>query len=106
MAGFNHFPQVAAGAQAAVDLVLDAAAARVEADSKNRAPVDKGVLKGSGGHANTGKNERTVYFTAEHAKYQEYGTIKMSAQPFLTPAVEANREWILKAIAKSTEGAS
>lgn len=50
-------------------------------------PVDTGFLKSSiegSGKDTTGEIEAT----AEYAQYVEYGTWKMSAQPYFTPAVE------------------
>jgi HK97 gp10 family phage protein len=40
-----------------------------------------------------------VYFEAFYARYQEYGTSKMAAQPFLRPATEMNQQRIEEAIA-------
>ena len=38
-----------------------------------------------------GDLEAVVSVGAEYGVYQEYGTSRMPAQPYLTPAVEANR---------------
>lgn len=59
----------------------------VEALAKEECPVDTGFLQssicGSGGDT---WGEAVV--SAEYAQYVEYGTWKMSAQPYFTPAVE------------------
>lgn len=82
-------------------------AVNVTAQAKSLAPVafiNGGRLKGSimwkagnkrggneGGdtlHESTGKLDAVVGSAVEYAVYQEFGTRKMSAQPFLRPAVE------------------
>jgi HK97 gp10 family phage protein len=64
-------------------------------------PVDKGDLKASGRVENvTPTNIQIGYGNAEvdYAKYQEFGTSEMPAQPFLTPAM-AQAESIIKSYA-------
>lgn len=93
------------------------AALDIEAAAKQRAPVDTGALKnsisavtinGSDYDANVaaaqGLNpeaqiaaapqpadelEAFVVVPVHYAAYQEFGTVHMPAQPFLTPAIEA-----------------
>lgn len=84
--------------------------ARVASQAKALAPVDLGQLRNGISASNlaqtvllnnkpgdeakpletSGLSEYDVYVGAnvEHAIYQEYGTIKQPAQPFLRPAVE------------------
>lgn len=71
-----------------------------EGQAKSLAPVDTGNLRGDIGHK-LNESERSVIIgtNVEYAIYQEKGTAKSSAQPFLTPAVEGNKEQI-KAIAE------
>ena len=89
--------------------------AKIAAQAKQLTPVDTGRLKGSIGYkteieetanpAISGKTKRNVGFVGsavDYAAYQEFGTRKMSAQPYLRPAVEAvntNAEQALKKIA-------
>ena len=63
---------------------------RVEGDAKQFAPVDTGALRNS---INTEQvNAMTVHIQdgVEYGIYQELGTRKMKAQPFMIPAVEKN----------------
>ena len=76
---------------------------RVAAQAKALAPVDLGQLKGSimwkvpgkdGGHeegpvvsAEPDEGDGLVGSATEYAAYQEFGTRKMAAQPYLRPAV-------------------
>ncbi len=74
-------------------------AVQVTAQAKLFAPVADGTLRNSIGYkstkVNNGKlsesvkaNEVIVGTPVEHGVYQEFGTRKMSAQPYLRPAVD------------------
>ncbi len=63
----------------------------VEADAKQRSPVDTGALRSSISGRMTGDTEGVVEVGAAHGIFQEYGTRHQSAQPYLTPAAEAQR---------------
>jgi HK97 gp10 family phage protein len=71
-----------------------------EGQAKSLAPVDTGNLRGDIGHQ-INESERSVQIgtNVEYAIYQEKGTSRGAAQPFLTPAVEGNQEQI-KALAE------
>jgi len=69
----------------------------VERDAKINAPVDTGRLRAS----ITNEVEKTdndiigrVGTNVKYASFQEHGTSKMAAHPYLFPALEANRERI------------
>lgn len=93
---------------------LQAAAYIVEADAKRLCPVSPhgGRLRSSiNTQVNIQKLEGRVKaggevgegFTGspvEYAAYVELGTVKMSAQPYLRPALEKNRARIGKLLAK------
>jgi HK97 gp10 family phage protein len=71
--------------------VLASLAYQVEVEAKMRTPVDTGALKSS---LNSSKiNEHTYHVSdgVEYGIYQELGTSRMAAQPFLVPAVEKVR---------------
>ena len=101
---------------AAVEKALVAGALVIMNDAKRRAPVDTGNLRRSihvGGHKgpetpSSGRDlGRVDYQTVqvgtnvEYAKYQEHGTSKMSARPFLRPALDSNREEAVQEVASS-----
>jgi HK97 gp10 family phage protein len=72
---------------AAVEIANDA-----ETIAKTIVPVDTGELKGSiSTKVVKNKNDVTIKLQAEadHAKYVEFGTVKMNAQPFLLPSLKA-----------------
>lgn len=69
------------GARAYADAVADLA--------EQLAPVDTGALRESI-HVEPGDTQGSyrVVASAPYAVFQEYGTARMPAQPFLTPAVQ------------------
>ena len=71
---------------------------QIERDAKKKAPVDTGNLRGSIASRvirNTdGEVTGVVGSNVKYAPFQEFGTSKMEAQPYLRPAVEENREKI------------
>lgn len=60
-------------------------------DAVSRAPVDTGALMNSITTASkmTGKLTYTMSDGVEYGVYQEFGTSKMGAHPFMRPAIEA-----------------
>lgn len=78
----------------AVSRGVQLAGVLVEGSAKTAAPVDTGRLRGS--IHTTGKStpngaEASVGTNVEYALYQELGTSKMQAQPFLKPALQKNK---------------
>lgn len=103
---FNHFPEIAAALPDETSQVVRKVAFDVEAEAKMLVPVDTGNLKNSirmvmepdaieavvdiePGKTPPGKTSTTT--SAEYAPYVEFGTHKMGAQPFMTPAAEMNQ---------------
>jgi len=76
---------------AEAERLVRSGAAAVEARAVVFAPVDTGALMNS---IHNEKKDRMVYWVAdgvEYGIYQELGTSRMAAQPFMGPAVEAIR---------------
>lgn len=76
----------------------------MEKDAKLNCPVDTGKLKNSIGSETSTVGKRTtikLYAKADHAKYVEYGTSKMPAQPFLAPAFNKNKDNVTRKIRKN-----
>ncbi len=78
-------------AAAAADMsgVLDAGAQIVAEAARGACPVDTGRLRASIEVSADG-NSASVTAGAPYAAYVEFGTWKMAAQPFLTPALLNN----------------
>ena len=88
--------------------VLDALGKAVEqttqvaiSDAQTNAAVDTGMLRQSIVHGsdvvhNTDSVTGIVGTSAYYAIYQEMGTVKMAAHPFLMPALNANKDTFKK----------
>lgn len=70
------------------DKIIKAAAFHILGEARKRAPVATGALRDNS-EVTDGDGYKNVEFHQEYAAYVELGTHKMAAQPFLTPAVEA-----------------
>jgi len=71
------------------DRVIASIAHQVEAEAKQLAPVDTGALKNS---LHTDREGQAHYIVADGVEYgifQELGTSRMAAHPFMVPAVES-----------------
>ena len=74
----------------------------IQNTAKDLAPVDTGILKGSiMVKSDRASQTGIVYTTTEYAAYQEFGTSKMRAQPFLIPAFNQHINAIKKLIAEA-----
>lgn len=84
----------------AIARALEAIGIQAEGDVASLAPVDTGRLRDSITHE-THAEEESVYVgtNVEYGKYQEYGTSRMRAHPFLKPGIMNNLE-TYKSIAK------
>lgn len=67
---------------------LQSIAFQVEAEAKPLSPYDTGALRSSLHTEKKGKNLYWVADGVEYGIYQELGTYKMAAHPFMVPAVE------------------
>ena len=77
------------------DKIVRAAALHILEEARKRTPVGKPKKDGRG-HLRDNSNVNTEYagyanveYYAEYAPYVELGTYKMTARPYLKPAVEA-----------------
>lgn len=93
-----------------IEQALVNSALMVERDAKIKAPVNK--RRGLGGRLRSSITHKTENFgsnnpaaivgtNVEYAKFQEFGTSKFPAQPFLYPALIENKSKILKELAKA-----
>jgi len=127
----NHFGQIADEAAKQVERVIRKTGFAIERMAKILAPVDRGFLRasiytvthsGSGFRVSasdaTGRAKRTLFnevrtadkyealvpVGAEYGIYQEYGTLRSAAQPFMTPAVESVRPQFERDMKQALEG--
>ena len=89
--------KVASGKQRA----LEAAGLFVASVAVINAPRDTGLLSGSIHHRVTGENEVSIGTNVEYGKYQELGTYKMAAHPYLRPAIQDSASAVVQIIAQA-----
>ena len=87
---FDRFPEIAATMPERTSQVVRKAAFDIEGQAKNRVPVDTGALKNSiSTEFEDGGLTGIIAPHMEYATFVEFGTKRMSAQPYMLPAAEA-----------------
>ena len=84
-----------------IESALDKAALMIQADAVRMSPVDTGRLRASIDVKRCGALCRSIGTSISYAPYQEYGTQKMSPQPFLRPALQKNKASTTRLIAEA-----
>ncbi len=90
-------------ARIATDRQLELSSKRLERMAKVKAPVDTGALKNSIFSAKAGNLTYKVTAPQHYAIYVEKGTRKMRAQPYLKPALDAERPKLISNLRKLYE---
>jgi HK97 gp10 family phage protein len=85
---FDLTPAIAARLGSAVGGIVEETAALIEGLAKTKAPVRTGALRNSIQSERTGEREAVVRVGVDYGIYQEFGTSKMAAHPYLMPAAE------------------
>lgn len=95
----NRIPSLYGATKLQVRQAIAETMVEVETGGKDRAPVDKGIMRASITGQFTGETSATVG-TGPQAPYSEYvheGTRRMSPRPFLRQAAEAARpNWMTR----------
>jgi HK97 gp10 family phage protein len=94
----NHFAALAESLPDVVGRLIETAAVNTERGAKVRAPVRTGFLRNSIKGQMTGQTSAEVVAAAEYAGFVEYGTVRMHARPYLTPAWEGERVKLVNAL--------
>lgn len=89
--------QYGKGAEKILQEEINLTALDIETDAKRAAPVRTGRLRASGGRK-LSRLEAVIFFKVLYAKFIEFGTRFMAARPFLHPAFERHRKFMLKRI--------
>jgi HK97 gp10 family phage protein len=93
---YDKFPELAARLPKAVGEIVQETILGIETQAKIKVPVDTGALRASIQSEMTGETSGQVATNIEYAPYQEYGTSRMAATPYMTPAAEAERRHFMK----------
>lgn len=87
---FDRIPEVIARVEAVSRAAPKRVADRIAADARDRAPVDTGFLRSTIESVSIADGKiAEIFVGASYSGFVEYGTYKMAARPFLTPAFEA-----------------
>ena len=91
---FNRIPEMMVRLPVESAVRVNQTADAVASGARASAPVDTGALRSSISVSGTGTTAQ-VTTGVDYAIFQEYGTHKMPAHPFMTPAAEAQRgRWL------------
>lgn len=103
----RHFDAAPAQAQKACTTAMKTTLNKAEAVATQNVRVDTGHLKQSIAVriVKSGRDQviGELSDNADYAAYNEFGTYKMSAQPFIRPGVTAGRGLFLQAVRKALE---
>lgn len=90
----NKLPGLSATLQNAVASLIEQAAQTTALEARQRVPVDTGRLKEGIRVEQQGKFAWRVTSKKFYGRFHEYGTVKMAAHPFMTPAARRARKWL------------
>lgn len=99
----SHVDEVKDALEHQVALALSKVGFSAEDHVKALAPVDTGRLRASITHLVDDRSV-TIGTNVEYAKYQEAGTSRMKAQPFLEPGISNNMEEFKEIIRNELKG--
>jgi HK97 gp10 family phage protein len=104
---YNKVPQLSGNLKKLAKETVEGAALNTEGIAKSLIPVDTGAGRNSI-QAMKGETDLTwvVGVGVEYGIYLEYGTSRMPAHPFMTPAVEIVRPQFLSAMGEIVEQAA
>lgn len=87
----SRFPKIILVSAAGATLAVRKAEAAIERRAKEKSRVNTGTMRGGWEHRPQGALEGMVFNLVSYTIYNEYGTVNMSAQPMVRPAVEETR---------------
>lgn len=99
----SHVDEVKDALEHQIALALAKVGFAAEDHVKALAPVDTGRLRSSITHLVDDRSV-TIGTNVEYAKYQEMGTSRMKAQPFLEPGISNNMEQFKEIIRDALKG--
>jgi HK97 gp10 family phage protein len=93
---YNHIPRIATALRPACGEIVQETLFAIETGAKLVVPVDTGALRASIESEMTGDTSGQVATNIDYSVYVEYGTTKAPAQPYMTPAAEAERRHFMR----------
>ncbi len=87
----SSIPKIIAYSTAKVSLAVRMAERRITLRSKAKSRVRTGNMRGGWQSQEMGAFEGIVFNLVDYTVYNEFGTVYMSAQPMLRPAIEETR---------------
>lgn len=107
------FQKLLRGADTRLTGAMALSSVQMEREANRLVPVDTGNLRGSIGSSTEAKRNlivADVWAGAEYARHVELGTTRMTAQPFLRPALDGElprlERRVRLAVAKAADAAS
>jgi HK97 gp10 family phage protein len=91
----SDIPRIVLGSEAEIEAVIERSINRIETGAKERSRVDTGNMRAGWEARMQGHLEGVVFNLVNYTIYNELGTIFMSAQPMLVPAVEEEKQKFL-----------
>lgn len=88
----SRIPTIVFMSEKKVRAAVRRAEANIERRAKGKSRVDTGNMRGAWQHKAMGPMEGIVFNLVHYTVFNEYGTVNMSAQPMLRPAVEETRQ--------------
>lgn len=88
---FNKFPEIARKLPRETAQIVAETALAIETHAKLFVPVDTGNLRNSIQAQEESATQWVVATGVEYAEYVEFGTSRMAARPYMTPAAERER---------------
>lgn len=86
----SHKQEVLSAVDQAIKRGLEICGGNAESYAKRLCPVDTGRLRNSITHAQLDERTEVIGTNVSYGVFQELGTVKMRARPFLRPAAEGH----------------
>jgi HK97 gp10 family phage protein len=84
----SKIPEIIALSETHANEAVEDTLIEMEDIAKENSRVDTGQMRDGWEHHMTGDHEGVLQNAVEHVIYNEFGTIFMSPQPMMTPAIE------------------
>lgn len=94
----SRLPFIISKADKEIQAIVEEALFKIEFGAAERSRIDTGQMMRGWQSEITGKHQGVVYNMVNHSYYNEYGTVMMTAQPMLAPAIAEHEPEMLAEI--------